>query len=104
MVDKSKLTASTKSRDQQREKYQAYILDVVGAVTHNLFEAAKGPLTQEAAIEAIQIATLKLLANGSSCTSQERRKNAIANITGRLNQHGCGECNIQRGPVRRNLC
>ena len=72
-VIKGRLSAETKSRDKQISKQQALCLDAVGPLTHILEEAAKGELTQKAALEAAQTA-LKLLGNASALASRERRR------------------------------
>ena len=82
-VIKSRLSAVTKSRDKQMAKQQALFLDAVGPVTFILEEAAKGELTQKAAIEAAQTA-LKLLGNASMQANRERRKQALQSMNARL--------------------
>ena len=82
-VIKGRLSAETKSRDKQISKQQALCLDAVGPLTHILEEAAKGELTQKAALEAAQTA-LKLLGNASAHASRERRKNALRSMNPRL--------------------
>ena len=82
-VIKSRLPATTKSRDRQLAKQQALMLDAVGPVTYILEEAAKGQLNQKAVIDAAQTA-LRLLGNASVHASRERRKNAMQSMNPRL--------------------
>lgn len=70
-VIKSRLSAMTKSRDNQISKMQALMLDAVGPMTFILEEAAKSQLNQKTALEAAQTA-LKLMGNASVHANQER--------------------------------
>lgn len=64
-------------------KHQSLALDAVGPLTYILETAAKGELTQKAAMEAAQTA-LKLLGNASMHANRDRRKAALQSMNARL--------------------
>ena len=82
-VLRSRVSASTKSKERELARLQALAMDAVGPLTYIVEDACKGSLTAKDNLEAVQTA-LKLLGNFATQCNRARRTTVLQNLNPRI--------------------